>query len=146
MLPNDLMLCPRSPGHHRAAGQPHGAAARLSDGARLSARAPQRQRAAGAGEAAHARPAEGGAGQLPQAAVSAPAGAAALGEGARAAPAAGGGHRGPAEAPGGGVPAAGGEELRPPESCRALFNGKGYTKELGALLLCLKCTVPLCSV
>ena len=106
-----LMSLSPSPGHRITAGQPHRAAAGLADRAGLPVRPPQRERAPGAGETADPGPAERRAGQLPQAAVSAPAGAATLGEGAGEAPAPGGGHRGQTPPKGGGVQAAGGEVL-----------------------------------
>lgn len=105
MFLNGLMLffLMSSSGHHFTVGQSHWASAGLP------ARPPQRERAPGAGETTDSGPAERRAGQLPQAAVSAPAGAAALGEGEGEAPAAGGGHRGQAPTKGGGVQTAGGE-------------------------------------
>lgn len=99
-----------SQGGHSAVGQPHGTAAGLA------ARSPQGKRPAGAGEAANSGPAERGTGQLPQTAVTAPAGTAALGEGAREAPAAGGSHRGSSAAAGRRVQAAGGDDTSCTES------------------------------
>lgn len=67
-------------------GQSRGAAAGLP------ARPPQGKCAPGAGETANSGPSKRRAGQLPQAAVSAPTGAAALGEGEGEAPPASRGH------------------------------------------------------
>lgn len=105
-----LVSCVSS-GHCFAAGQSDRAAAGLTDGAGLPARPPQGERAPGAGEAADSGLAERGAGQPPQAAVAAPAGAAALGEGEGEAPPAGGGYRGQATTKRGGVQEDGGEVL-----------------------------------
>lgn len=98
-------------GDRRPAGQPDRAAARLPF-QEQAACSPLQQRPAGAGEAAQRREAQGGPGQLAQAAGAAARGAAALGEGQGAAEGSAGDAGGSAAAEGGGVQEAGGETRR----------------------------------
>lgn len=134
-----LLCLSLSSGHHDTVGQSHWAAAGLPPGP------PQRERSPGAGETADYSPAERGAGQLPQAAVSAPAGAAALGEGEGAAPPASRGHRGQTPTEGGGVQTTGGEALCPTwglwNSFNCIYMWKAEFDELTSLLYTLFCGI-----